>query len=71
MIFCSAFISRWATCSIFKILNALSDKARKGAMQKIVSLLVLLLILFGVVGADARGGRGEDCPPKSTDPDCK
>jgi hypothetical protein len=40
-------------------------------MRKIVSLLVLLFVLFGVAGADARGGRGEDCPPNSTDPDCK
>jgi hypothetical protein len=40
-------------------------------MRKIVSLLVLLLVLFGAVAAGARGGRGDDCPPKSTDPDCK
>jgi hypothetical protein len=41
-------------------------------MRKIVSLLVLFAVLFGVVAADARGGRGDaDCPPKSTDPDCK
>jgi hypothetical protein len=41
-------------------------------MRKIVSLMILLSVLLGVaVAADARGGRGEDCPPKSTDPDCK
>jgi hypothetical protein len=71
MIFCSAFISKWAACSTFKIQNVFSDKIREDAMRKIVSLLILLLALFGVAAADARGGRGEDCPPKSTDPDCK
>ena len=42
-------------------------------MRKIVSLLILFVILLGVAAvADARGGRGDaDCPPKSTDPDCK
>jgi hypothetical protein len=41
-------------------------------MRKIVSLLVLFVVLLGVVAADARGGRSDaDCPPKSTDPDCK
>jgi hypothetical protein len=40
-------------------------------MRKTVSLLILFLIVFGVAAATARGGRGEDCPPKSTDPDCK
>jgi hypothetical protein len=41
-------------------------------MKKVVSLLVMLLVLFGVAAADARGGRGsDDCPPGSTDPDCK
>jgi hypothetical protein len=41
-------------------------------MRKIVSLLILFVIVLGVAGADARGGRSEaDCPPKSTDPDCK
>jgi hypothetical protein len=49
----------------------LSDKIKEGAMRKIVSLLILLLVLFSIAPADARGGRGEDCPPKSTDPDCK
>jgi hypothetical protein len=50
-----------------------SDKIKEGAMRKIVSLFILLLlIVFGMVAADARGGRGDaDCPPKSTDPDCK
>jgi hypothetical protein len=41
-------------------------------MRKLVALLIPLLILFGIAVADARGGRGsDDCPPKSTDPDCK
>jgi hypothetical protein len=41
-------------------------------MRKLVALSILLLVLFGIVAADARGGRGsDDCPPKSTDPDCK
>jgi hypothetical protein len=40
-------------------------------MRKIVSLLILFLFIFGTAAADARGGRDEDCPPKSTDPDCK
>ena len=71
MIFCSVFISKWAVCSISKMYNLPSDKIKEGAMRKIVSLLILLLALFGVAAADARGGRGEDCPPKSTDPDCK
>jgi hypothetical protein len=48
-----------------------SDKIKEGAMRKTVSLLILFLIVFGVAAATARGGRGEDCPPKSTDPDCK
>jgi hypothetical protein len=52
--------------------NLLSDKLKEGAMRKIVSLMILLSVLLGVAAvADARGGRGEDCPPKSTDPDCK
>jgi hypothetical protein len=41
-------------------------------MRKIVSLLILFAVLFGVATANARGGRSDaDCPPKSTDPDCK
>jgi hypothetical protein len=41
-------------------------------MRKIFSILILFLVLFGVVAATARGGRGDaDCPPKTTDPDCK
>lgn len=40
-------------------------------MRKFVSLLMLLLVL-GMTAAVARGGRSaDDCPPKSTDPDCK
>jgi hypothetical protein len=48
-----------------------SDQIKESAMRKIVSLLLLLLAIFGTAAADARGGRGEDCPPNSTDPDCK
>lgn len=43
-------------------------------MRKILSLVILfstLLSLFGAMDVVARGGRGDDCPPKSTDPDCK
>jgi hypothetical protein len=40
-------------------------------MRKIVSILVLLSLAFGVCAADARGGRTDDCPKGSTDPDCK
>jgi len=41
-------------------------------MRKIVALLILLTALFGIVDAHARGGQGaDDCPPGSTDPDCK
>jgi hypothetical protein len=49
-----------------------SDTIKEGAMRKIVPLFILLLlVLFGVAAADARGGRGDDCPAGSTDPDCK
>jgi hypothetical protein len=72
MIFCSVFISKWAACSTFKICNVYSNEIKEGAMRKIVSLLILLAVLFGVAAADARGGRSDaECPPKSTDPDCK
>jgi hypothetical protein len=41
-------------------------------MRKFVSVLVMLSLLFGACAvADARGGRGNDCQPGSTDPDCK
>jgi hypothetical protein len=43
-------------------------------MRRVISLFILLFTLITLVGtADviARGGRGEECPPKSTDPDCK
>jgi hypothetical protein len=43
-------------------------------MRKIFSLLILLLTfltVFGTADVVARGGRDNDCPPKSTDPDCK
>lgn len=43
-------------------------------MRKIFSIFILLftlLSLFGAADVVARGGRGDDCPPKSTDPDCK
>jgi hypothetical protein len=48
---------------------------RSTSMRKLVALLVLLSVVFGVCSvyapADARGGRTEDCPKGSTDPDCK
>lgn len=41
-------------------------------MRKVIALLFLMMTLFGVVNAHARGGQGaDDCPPGSTDPDCK
>jgi hypothetical protein len=45
-------------------------------MKRLASILSLLLVLLGIAisiaTAEARGGRGsDDCPPKSTDPDCQ
>jgi hypothetical protein len=41
-------------------------------MRKIFSFLILFLVVLGMADAVARGGRSsDDCPPKSTDPDCK
>lgn len=40
-------------------------------MRKITALLFLLLTLIGTADVVARAGREPDCPPKSTDPDCK
>jgi len=43
-------------------------------MRKIFSVFILFLTLITLVGTAnviARGGRDADCPPKSTDPDCK
>jgi len=41
-------------------------------MRKIFSFLILFLVVFGMADAIARGGRSsDDCPPKSSDPDCK
>jgi hypothetical protein len=49
-----------------------ATKVKEEAMRKIVSILVLFVLLLGVAAATARGGRDSaDCPPKSTDPDCK
>jgi hypothetical protein len=42
----------------------------EGTMRSLFALLVLIAILFGVSAADARGGRTDDCPQGSTDPDC-
>jgi hypothetical protein len=56
------------------VFNKRAGKAAEGIMRKIVSVLVILSVVFGVfsVGsADARGGRGDDCQQGSTDPDCK
>ena len=50
------------------------DRTEENAMRKIFSLSILLITLLTLVGtADvvARGGRDNDCPPKSSDPDCK
>jgi len=38
----------------------------RGAM----ALLVLVTLLASVAGAYARGGRTDECPPDSKDPDC-
>jgi hypothetical protein len=40
-------------------------------MRAKIALLIFLAALFAVSAADARGGRTEDCPAGSTDPDCK
>ena len=71
---CLVFILKWATCSTFRPLNVLRDRTKENAMRKIFSLSILLITLLTLVGtADvvARGGRDNDCPPKSSDPDCK
>jgi len=49
----------------------LQNKAN--TMRKIFALLALFSVLFlcGTADLVARAGRGDDCPPKSTDPDCK
>ncbi|MDR3448395.1 MAG: hypothetical protein P4M15_01365 [Alphaproteobacteria bacterium] len=39
-------------------------------MHKFLTFLVLLAVLLGSASAFARGGRTDDCPPGSTDPDC-
>jgi len=40
-------------------------------MRNIIALLILLMALFAVTAAQARGGQSADnCPPGSTDPDC-
>jgi len=74
MLLCLVYILKWATCSTSRILNVLREGTRKSAMRKIFSLLILLLAFltfFGTADVVARGGRDNDCPPKSTDPDCK
>ena len=74
MLLCLAFILNWATCSTSRLLNVLREGTQESAMRKIFSLLSLLLTfltVFGTADVVARGGRDNDCPPKSTDPDCK
>jgi hypothetical protein len=39
-------------------------------MRNAIALFFLLVILLGATVAIARGGRSDDCPPGSTDPDC-
>ena len=40
-------------------------------MRKLTVLFFLLMaVLSGVVAAEAHGNK-DDCPPNSTDPDCK
>ena len=74
MLSCLGFILKWATCSTSRISNLLRDRTKESAMRKIFSVFILFLTLITLVGTAnviARGGRDADCPPKSTDPDCK
>jgi hypothetical protein len=41
-------------------------------MRNIITLFALLMVLLGAAApALARGTGADDCPPGSTDPDCK
>ena len=41
-------------------------------MRNTIALLALLIALVITTAAQARGGQSaDDCPPGSTDPDCK
>jgi hypothetical protein len=76
MIWYSVFISKLGTGGAYECEFSVCRKAAEGIMRKLALLLVLLSVLFGVSAAgvsaaDARGGRTEDCPKGSTDPDCK
>jgi hypothetical protein len=45
---------------------------KKQVMRKITVLLAMLMLLLTATAALARGGQSaDDCPPGSTDPDCK
>ncbi|MBV8060021.1 MAG: hypothetical protein JO126_00185 [Alphaproteobacteria bacterium] len=46
-------------------------KKSRGLVRGLIAILVLMMGLLAVTSADARGGRSDDCPPDSTDPDCK
>ena len=47
--------------------------AKANFMRKIIALFFVLITLSRVDPVEffGRGGRDTDCPPKSTDPDCK
>ena len=47
------------------------SKQKGTAMKNLFAILLLLATLFAVTPAFARGQSADDCPPGSTDPDCK
>jgi hypothetical protein len=45
---------------------------RTGDMRSAIRVLMMLITLFAAAAAQARGGQSaDDCPPGTTDPDCK